>query len=40
VIDYKFIKKIMFSVKPSSAFDCLLEIPLNSRYKNIIRAFR
>jgi hypothetical protein len=40
IVDYRFVKKNQLSVKPSSIFDTLIEVPLNRKNENIIKHFR
>ena len=39
IVEYKFIKEWNFYIKPSHKFNALIEIPLNKRYKDIIKKF-
>lgn len=39
IVDYKLISSRKASIKPSSDFDKLIEIPFSDRYKSIIELF-
>jgi|GEM_PF-2959245 len=39
IIDYEFVKTTRFLIKPSSEFDCLIEVPLNKSYENVTQHF-
>jgi uncharacterized membrane protein (UPF0127 family) len=39
VLEYKIVKPFTFSIKPKSKFAKLIEIPLNSKNKNLISHF-
>ncbi|MEM4271151.1 MAG: hypothetical protein QXO70_03605 [Candidatus Pacearchaeota archaeon] len=36
---YTFVKTTRIFIKPSSEFDCLVEIPINKKYENITKHF-
>ena len=38
IVEYKFIDKWQFSIKPRENFDKLIEIPINKKYREVIEA--
>ena len=40
VIDYKIVDKTLFSIRPSTSFDTLIEVPINNKYKKVLKYFK
>jgi len=40
VVDYETVDKTRFSIKPASEFDTLIEVPINKKYKKVLKFFK